>query len=169
MGYRVGIITASDKGAQGERVDGSGPLIQSMVIERGYEVIALEIVPDDKEVLRQTMLRMADELKADLILTTGGTGFSQRDVTPEATREVIEREAPGIAEAMRYQSLQITPKAMLSRGVAGIYKQTLIINLPGSPKAVKENLSFIIEPIYHGLEILIGDATECATPMIEPK
>lgn len=168
MAYRVGIITASDKGAKGERVDGSGPLIKEMVEQQGYEVIALEVVPDDRGELKRTMLKMAEDMKADLILTTGGTGFSQRDVTPEATRDVIEREAPGIAEAMRYQSLKITPKAMLSRGIAGIYKKTLIINLPGSPKAVKENLSFVIEPIYHGLQILIGDTSECGTPIGEP-
>jgi len=162
MIYRVGIITASDKGSKGEREDLSGACIKEMVSEAGFEVVAYEIVPDEIAILADTMVTFSDQLGVQLILTTGGTGFSMRDVTPEATLKVIEREARGISEAMRYNSLTITPKGMLSRGVSGIRGQTLIINLPGSPKAVRENLAYILSPIKHGLEILMGDASECA-------
>ncbi len=123
------------------------------------------MLPDEAVALCNEMIYMVDTLKVDLILTTGGTGFSKRDVTPEATLKVIDKQAPGISEAIRYNSLQITPKAMLSRGVSGIRGSTLIINLPGSPKAVKESLSFIIDPLYHGLQILVGDTSECGTPI----
>ncbi|MDN5352735.1 MAG: hypothetical protein PWQ12_1656 [Clostridiales bacterium] len=167
--YSVGIITASDKGSRGERVDKSAEVIREMVEAAGYNVMAYEIVPDEQDQLAACMKRFSDEVKVNLILTTGGTGFSRRDVTPEATLSIIDREAQGIAEAMRYNSLSITPKAMLSRAVAGIRGNTLIINLPGSPKAVKENLDYILGPIKHGLEILMGDATECAEPMAEQK
>ncbi|MBS7525897.1 MogA/MoaB family molybdenum cofactor biosynthesis protein [Fusibacter paucivorans] len=163
--YTVGIITASDKGARGEREDKSAEVIRAMVVEAGYHVAAYEIVPDEMSALTDCMMKFADELGVNLILTTGGTGFSKRDVTPEATLKVIEREARGIPEAMRQLSLNITPKAMLSRAVAGIRGNTLIVNLPGSPKAVREHLGFIIGPIEHGLEILMGDAAECAEPM----
>lgn len=160
--FTVGIITASDKGARGEREDESGKIIKQMVTAKGYKVKEYVILPDDQAALSQEMIKMSDRLNVHLILTTGGTGFSKRDVTPEATRQVIEREVPGIPEAMRYYSLQITPRAMLSRGIAGIRGQTLIINLPGSPKAVKESLEYIIDSIQHGLEILTGIASECA-------
>jgi molybdenum cofactor synthesis domain-containing protein len=121
------------------------------------------MLPDEEEALYDEMIYMADELKVNLILTTGGTGFSKRDVTPEATLRVIKRQASGIAEAIRYNSLQITPKGMLSRGISGIRDNTLIINLPGSPKAVKESLDYILEPLYHGIQILLGDTAECGS------
>lgn len=159
--YTVGVIVASDKGSRGEREDLSGRLIETIMEEKGYKIEKYIILPDEEAQLCQEMIYMSDELSLNLILTTGGTGFSKRDVTPEATLKVIEKQAPGISEAIRYNSLQITPKAMLSRGVSGIRGSTLIINLPGSPKAVKESLSFILEPLYHGLQILLGDTSEC--------
>lgn len=133
-----------------------------MTVEN-YIVSKYIILPDEKEIISNELINMSDTLKLDLILTTGGTGFSPRDVTPEATLDVIDRNAPGIAEAMRYHSLKITPKAMLSRAVSGIRGRTLITNLPGSPKAVKENLEFILPALKHGLEILKGIASECTT------
>lgn len=162
--YTVGIITASDKGSKGEREDLSGKLIAEIVTAFGYTVSHYVVVPDDEEMLRQTMIQFADVEKVALILTTGGTGFSQRDVTPEATLGVIERQAMGIAEAIRANSLKMTPKGMLSRGVAGIRGKTLIINMPGSPKAVRESLDYILSPIHHGIQILLGDDSECAEP-----
>lgn len=159
--YSVGIITASDKGSRGEREDLSGKLIRTIIEEKGYVVERYIILPDDEEVLSKEMIHMADKLHLNLILTTGGTGFSQRDVTPEATLKAIIKQAPGISEVIRYNSLQITPKAMLSRGISGIRGKTLIINLPGSPKAVKESLGFIVDTLYHGIQILVGDAFEC--------
>lgn len=158
---KVGVITSSDKGYAGEREDLSGEKIIQIMKENGYEILRKKILPDDCEMLAQEMITMCEE-GADLILTTGGTGFSERDVTPEATKRVIEREAPGIPNAILYYSLQITPKAMLSRATAGIRGKTLIINLPGSPKAVDESLGFILPALPHGLEILLGQATECA-------
>jgi len=160
--FTVGIITASDKGSIGQRFDESGNLIQEMVERLGYLVKRYVVLPDEESKLEKEMIYMADELKIDLILTTGGTGFSVRDVTPEATKRVITREANGIAEAIRYYSLQITNRAMLSRAISGIRNHTLIVNLPGSPKAVKEALSFTLDAIHHGLEILLGEASECA-------
>ncbi len=160
--YRVGIITASDKGSVGERKDISGERIRSIVEEHGYQVSHYQILPDEKGLLQETMRRLCDENTIDLLLTTGGTGFSMRDVTPEATVAIAERMVPGIAEAIRAYSMTITKRAMLSRGVAAIRKSTLIINLPGSPKAVEESLTYIIEEIKHGLEILKGEAGECA-------
>lgn len=160
--YRVGIITASDKGSVGERQDLSGAKIKSIVEEHGYQVDFYQILPDEKSILQETMQKLCDEYQVDLLLTTGGTGFSVRDVTPEATTFIAERMAPGIAEAMRAYSMTITKRAMLSRGVAAIRKSTLIINLPGSPKAVEESLTYIIDELKHGLEILTGEAGECA-------
>jgi len=160
--FRVGIIVASDKGAKGERIDQSGKLIAEIMTENGYKIEKTVILPDDRQVLAQEMIDMCDKLKLDLILTSGGTGFSPRDWTPEATLDVVDRQVPGIPEAMRYESLKITPKAMLSRAVAGIRKQTLIINLPGSPKAVQENLATILPALQHGLEVLKGTAGDCA-------
>lgn len=160
--YTVGIITASDKGYAGEREDLSGKLIIKIMEDKGYSVERYKVLPDDESLLYEELVYICDELKVNLILTTGGTGFSKRDVTPEATLRAIEKNAPGISEAIRYNSLKITPKAMLSRGVSGIRGSTLIINLPGSPKAVEESLSFILEPLHHGLEILNGDTSECA-------
>ncbi len=160
--FKVGIITASDKGYIGERKDESGEVIAEIMREERYTIERKTIVPDDIDMLYQEMVTMADDLEVDLILTTGGTGFSPRDVTPEATIKACDRMANGISEAIRYYSLQITPRAMLSRAVSGIRGNTLIINLPGSPKAVKESLGFILDSLHHGLEILTGRGSECA-------
>lgn len=160
--YRVGIITSSDKGAAGEREDLSGPAIRELLPRMQYEVVSSCILPDDKEQLMQEMVRLCDDLGCHLVLTTGGTGFSRRDVTPEATIEVAERMAPGIAEAIRAYSMTITKRAMLSRAVSAIRGNTLIINLPGSPKAVKETLEYLMDTLPHGLDILLGEASECA-------
>ena len=159
---RAAIITASDSGYRGEREDKSGPAIREILEKEGYEVVAMELLPDDRAMLAGKMQEIADSGSADLILTTGGTGFSQRDVTPEATEEVIERRVPGIPEAIRAYSMTITKRAMLSRATAGIRGTTLIINLPRSPKAVRESLEYIIGALGHGLEILSGEATDCA-------
>lgn len=159
---RVVVITSSDTGYEGQREDLSGKVIRDIVTSNNYEVVDYFILPDDRTMLSNKMIEICDNEKADLILTTGGTGFSKRDVTPEATRDVIEKEAPGIAEAMRYNSLKITKRAMLSRATAGIRNNTLIVNLPGSPKAVKENLEFVIDDLEHGIHILQGKAKECA-------
>lgn len=161
--FKVGIITASDKGSKGEREDKSGQVIKDIVTKKGYTVEKYIVLPDEVIELSSEMVNMSDNLNIDLILTTGGTGFSKRDVTPEATLKVIDQATPGIAEAMRYYSLQITKRAMLSRATAGIRKnQTLIINLPGSPKAVDETLNYIIDSVDHGLEIMTGRDSECA-------
>lgn len=160
--FKVGIITSSDKGYEKERADISGKVIKEIVEDVGYEVVRYIILPDEKEMLYDEMVYLSDELGVDLILTTGGTGFSERDVTPEATREAVEKLAPGISEAIRYYSLNITKRAMLSRAISGIRNKTLIINLPGSPKAVKESLMYIIDSLHHGLEILTGKSSECA-------
>ena len=160
--YTVGIITSSDKGYAGEREDKSGEVVRELVEAAGFKVVKQGILPDEKEMLANEFKYMCDELKVNLILSTGGTGFSKRDITPEATKEVIEREAPGICEAIRWYSLQITKRAMLSRAVSGIRKDTLIVNLPGSPKACKEALDFALNDIKHGVDILLGTAKECA-------
>jgi len=154
---RVGVLTISDWGAQGRREDVSGETIKEMVTERlEAQVTEYEIVPDEQEVIETMLVEWADVSGVDLILTTGGTGFSPRDVTPEATQAVIERQAPGLTEAMRGQGLKSTPHAMLSRAVAGIRGSTLIVNLPGSPKAVRESLEVIFPAIPHAIEILRG-------------
>lgn len=162
MNKRVAIIVSSDSGYRGEREDLSGPEIRRIVEKNGYQVISTVILPDEQEVLSEEMKRIADENQADLILTTGGTGFSPRDCMPEATLAVAERLAPGIPEAMRTFSMQFTKRSMLSRSAAGIRKKTLIINLPGSPKAVRECLEYIISELAHGLDILTGEASNCA-------
>lgn len=159
---RVAIITLSDSGYAGRREDKSGPAIRRIVEAAGYQVVHTALLPDDRRMLADELRRLCDNGLADLILTTGGTGFSPRDQTPEATLDVAERLAPGIPEAMRWYSLQITPRAMLSRAAAGIRKKTLIVNLPGSPKAVKECLGFILPALNHGLEILTETTGECA-------
>ncbi|MDO4299070.1 MAG: MogA/MoaB family molybdenum cofactor biosynthesis protein [Lachnospiraceae bacterium] len=159
---RAAIITSSDSGYAGEREDLSGPVIREILETNGYEVVHTILLPDDREMLAKEMARIADEKQAELIITTGGTGFSPRDCMPEATADVTERAVPGIPEAMRAYSMTITPRAMLSRAAAGIRKSTLIINLPGSPKAVRESLEYIIPSLQHGLEILTGEATNCA-------
>ena len=151
---RVAIITSSDTGYRGEREDLSGPVIREIVEEAGYDTVLMEVLPDDREMLSKRMAEIADSGAAELILTTGGTGFTQRDVMPEATEDIIERRVPGIPEAMRAYSMTITKRAMLSRATAGIRKGTLIINLPGSPKAVRESLEYIIDAIGHGIEFL---------------
>lgn len=159
---RVAIITASDSGYSGAREDKSAPVIEEIVQKQGYEVVKKLLLPDDWEMLAAAMREIADSGGADLILTTGGTGFSPRDVMPEATLSVAERTVPGIPEAMRAYSMQFTKRAMLSRAAAGIRKKTLIINMPGSPKAVRECLEYIITELDHGLEILLGGAGNCA-------
>jgi len=165
MVYKIGIIVASDKGSKGERADQSGETIREMMTIAGYEVVEKRIIPDEKDLLKEAMVDMADNLSYHLVLTTGGTGFSPRDVTPEATIEVIEKETPGIPEAMRAFSMTITPKGMLSRSRAGIRRQTLIVNLPGSPKAVKENLEVLLQALEHGLDILNEADSDCAEPI----
>lgn len=158
------IITLSDKGARGEREDVSGVCIADMLRESGdYEVVEYHLLPDDASQLEALLREICDQGRAHLILTTGGTGFSRRDITPEATSKVAERLVPGIAEAMRAASMRITKRAMLSRGVSVIRKDTLIVNLPGSPKAVRENLEVILPTLIHGIQVLLGDATECAS------
>ena len=161
-GMRAAVITSSDSGYAGEREDRSGPLIRGILEANGYEVVYSTVLPDEREILAKEMARIADEGLAELILTTGGTGFSSRDCMPEATMDVAERAVPGIPEAMRAYSMTITPRAMLSRAAAGIRKSTLIINLPGSPKAVRESLEYILPALGHGLEILTGRASDCA-------
>lgn len=159
---KVAILTISDKGSRGEREDGTGPAIKSLIENHEYQVEYYKVIPDEMEQIQKELIYICDELKIELVLTNGGTGFSNRDVTPEATRNVIEKYVPGIGEVMRLRSLEITPKAMLSRAIAGIRKQTLIINLPGSPKGAVENLGFIMPALTHGIEILTGQASECA-------
>ena len=151
---RVAIITSSDTGYRGEREDLSGPAIREIVEKNGYEVVSEDVLPDDRKMLSERMAEIADSGTAELILTTGGTGFSPRDI--------IDRRVPGIPEAMRAYSMTITKRAMLSRSTAGIRKKTLIINLPGSPKAVKESLEYIIDALGHGIEIMTGEAGNCA-------
>lgn len=166
---RTGILTASDKGSSGLRADESGRVIAELVKQIGAEVVEYTVVPDELAIISANLIKMADELNIDLILTTGGTGFSPRDITPEATLAVIDRQVPGIPEAMRLKSLEITPRAMLSRAVAGIRNKTLIINLPGSPKGVSECLEVILPVLPHAVEILKGQAAECArTPDKSP-
>lgn len=160
--FRTAIVCMSDKGAKGEREDLSTKVIEQIVIENGHEVVKKVLIPDEFELIKETLRNICDNDEADLILTTGGTGFSKRDVTPEATLEIIDKAVPGIPEAIRAYSMTITKKAMLSRAIAGIRKNTLIINMPGSPKAVEESLSFTIDSLTHGLEILIGSSSECA-------
>ncbi|PKM85372.1 MAG: molybdenum cofactor biosynthesis protein [Firmicutes bacterium HGW-Firmicutes-11] len=160
--FRAGIITASDKGYRGERPDLSGPAAAELLTAAGFIVEEYKILPDEENLLKDEMIRMCDIVGLDLVITTGGTGFSSRDVTPEATMQVIERQTPGIAEALRMNSLKITPKGMLSRGISGIRGKTLIINLPGSPKSVRESLDYILDPVIHGLSILLGLDSECA-------
>lgn len=161
--WRTAVVTLSDKGYAGEREDKSGPLIREMIEKEGYEAAEMLLLPDDQKRIEEKLIELCDEKKMDLILTTGGTGFSPRDCTPEATLSVATKNAPGIAEAMRYASLQITPRAMLSRGASVIRGGTLIINLPGSPKAVKENLECILSSLPHGLEIMKGMTGECGS------
>lgn len=165
MTYTAAVITVSDKGWRGEREDTSGPNLVKLLEERGFQVTYTALVPDEMEQIKEELSKCADELGVALVLTTGGTGFSPRDITPEATTAVIQRPAPGIPEAMRAESMRITPRGCLSRSVAGIRNRTLIINLPGSKKAAQENILAVIEPVKHGLEMLRGKGSaDCAAP-----
>ena len=161
--FKASVITVSDKGFRGGREDTAGPLAASMLRDAEYDVIAQTIVPDEQPLIEQELRRHADELGVSLSLTSGGTGFSKRDVTPEATIAVCERLAPGIPEAMRAYCLNITNRAMLSRAQAGLYHDSLIVNLPGSPKAVRENLEPVLPALEHGLQMLLGTKNECAS------
>lgn len=159
MSYKAAVITVSDKGSRGERADTSGPAICAILESKGWSIAYTSIIPDEKEQIKSELIKCADEMKIELILTTGGTGFSPRDITPEATLEVIERRTAGIPEAMRAESLRITPKGCLSRSEAGIRSRSLIINLPGSEKAAKENLLAVLDAVEHGLEMLLGSGS----------
>ncbi|MDZ4245982.1 MAG: MogA/MoaB family molybdenum cofactor biosynthesis protein [Dehalococcoidia bacterium] len=161
---KVGIITVSDKGYKGEREDLSGKIIAEMVREVGGEVISYALIPDEKEIISNTIIDYVEKKALDLIVTTGGTGVSPRDVTPEATKEVLDKEIPGMGEAMRLKGLETTPHAMISRALAGVRKRSLIVNLPGSPSGVRENLGAILMAIPHAIAKIQGDPAECAPP-----
>lgn len=163
MSYTAAVITVSDKGYRGQREDTSGPNLVRILQERGFDVTYTAMVPDEPGMIKTELCKCADELAIALVLTTGGTGFSPRDITPEATLEVVERQAPGIPEAMRAESMKITPKGCLSRSAAGIRGRTLIINLPGSKKASAENILAVIDPVAHGLDMLYSEGSaDCA-------
>ena len=161
--YTAAVITISDKGYRGERVDTSGPNLVQILKDRGYDVVYTSIIPDERDMIKDELVRCADEKKIALVLTTGGTGFSPRDITPEAAMDIIERPTPGIPEAMRAESMKITPKGCLSRSVAGIRNRSLIITLPGSKKASQENILAVIDPVTHGLDMLYSEGSaDCA-------
>jgi len=161
--YTAAVITISDKGYRGERVDTSGPNLVQILEAKGFDVTYTAIIPDDREMIKAELCKCADELGIALVLTTGGTGFSPRDITPEATMEIVERPTPGIPEAMRAESMKITPKGCLSRSAAGIRGRSLIINLPGSKKASQENILAVIDPVAHGLDMLYSEGSaDCA-------
>ena len=160
--YQAAVLTVSDRSFRGERPDGGGPLVAEMLKNAGYEVIMSAIVPDEQAQIEEKLRQIADSGEVQLLVTTGGTGFAPRDVTPEATLAVCDRLTPGIPEAMRYASMQVTNRAMLSRAQAGIRKGTLIINLPGSPKAARENLEAVLPALSHGFEMLSGRPADCA-------
>jgi molybdopterin adenylyltransferase len=160
--FSTAVITVSDRCHRGERIDEGGPLVAEILKNAGYAVTLSLIVPDEQELIESTLKKIADDGVVNLIVTTGGTGFAPRDVTPEATLAVCEKLTPGIPEAMRYASLKVTSRAMLSRAQAGIRKDTLIINLPGSPKAAKENLEAVLSALDHGLTMLQGEPADCA-------
>lgn len=163
MQHTAAVITVSDKGARGERKDTSGPALCAILEEYGLEVVYTALVPDEREDIQRELKKCADELHISLVLTTGGTGFSPRDITPEATKAVIERETPGIPEAMRSASMKITPRGCLSRSAAGIRGRTLIVNLPGSEKAARENILAVMDPLMHGLDMLASaGSADCA-------
>jgi molybdenum cofactor synthesis domain-containing protein len=157
MTIRIGILTLSDRSARGERADSSGPALANLIRAEGWSVVKQALLPDEESAIREILKNWAENGEMDVILTTGGTGFSRRDVTPEATRAIIERETPGLAEAMRAASLKVTPHAMLSRIVTGIRKKTLIINLPGSPKGATENFQVVIPVLPHAVQLLQED------------
>ena len=161
--YTAAVITISDKGYLGQREDTSGPNLVRILTEKGFEVTYTTIIPDDRDMIKAELLKCADEMNIALVLTTGGTGFSPRDITPEAAMEVIERPTPGIPEAMRAESMRLTPKGCLSRSVAGIRGRSLIITLPGSRKASAENILAVIDPVAHGLDMLYTEGSaDCA-------
>ena len=160
--YYTAVLTVSDRSFRGERPDAAGPLVAELLRSAGYEVTVSDIVPDEQTQIEAALCRIADSSSVQLLVTTGGTGFAPRDVTPEATLAVCDRLTPGIPEAMRYASMQVTPRAMLSRAQAGIRKGTLIVNLPGSPKAARENLEAVLPTLAHGLEMLSGRPADCA-------
>jgi len=168
MSLRFGILTVSDRSSRGERPDASGPVLVKIVKERDWLISKVEVVPDNFAILQETLIQWADSGNLDVILTTGGTGFSPRDITPEATQTIIERSAPGLAEAMRTVSLQVTPYAMLSRGVAGIRGGTLIVNLPGKPKSIRECLDAVFPAIPYCIDLLEGPYLECNEAVIKP-
>ncbi len=154
--YKAVVLTVSDKCSQGQREDKSGEVVQEIVKQLPAEVIKYEIIPDEPDMIKERLINYCDNLKVDLILTTGGTGFGLRDFTPEATKEIIDREVPGIPEVMRSEGFKSTKRAMLSRGIAGIRGKTLIVNLPGSPKGAKESLEAVLEGLLHGLDMIAG-------------
>ena len=163
MSYSAAVLTISDKGSRGERIDTSGPLVVRLLTEAGYDVQYTNILPDEFRLIRGELLHLCDDLKINLIITTGGTGFSPRDITPEATLSVVERETRGIPEAMRAASMKITPRGCLSRSAAGIRGRSLIVNLPGSEKAAKENLESVLDSLGHGLKMLLSEGSaDCA-------
>jgi molybdopterin adenylyltransferase len=164
---RAGVVTVSDKAAAGEREDASGPLLSGLLRKMGVRVVAQNIVPDEPEQIKRVLTHLTDVVEVDLVITTGGTGLTPRDVTPEATRGLIEREVPGLAEALRFEGYQKTPLAALSRGVTGIRRKTLIINLPGSPKAVQEGMETLTPLLPHAIQMLRGENTE-HTPKATP-
>lgn len=166
--YKAAVLTVSDRSSRGERPDASGPVVAELLAEGGYCVVLTGIVPDEQAEIENILKEWSDRENIALIVTTGGTGFSPRDVTPEATLAVCQRMVPGIPDAMRYASLQITPRAMLSRAQAGIRGGTLILNLPGSPKAARENLEAVLPALEHGLKMLTGDPADCAQPADRP-
>ena len=161
MDYTAAVVTVSDKGSLGLREDTAGPFLGELLREDGWRIVHTELVPDEAGRISDALLRCADELDAALVVTTGGTGFSPRDVTPEATRAILERETPGIPEAMRAESMRVTPKGCLSRGAAGIRGRTLIINCPGSRKAAGECLRAVLPALKHGVDVLRGSASDC--------
>jgi len=165
MKYSAAVITMSDKGSKGERKDTAGPALCEILEKDGWEIAYTSIVPDDYYAIVRELMACADDKQVALIATTGGTGFSQRDVTPEATKDVIERDVPGIPEAMRLESLKVTPMGCLSRAAAGLRGNTLIVNFPGSEKAARECLSAVLPALKHGVDTLRGDASECAAPI----
>ena len=169
MNYTAAVITVSDKGSQGERTDTSGPAVRIMLEDAGYQVVHTAIIPDEPEDIRAELIKCCDQMGLSLVVTTGGTGFSPRDVTPEATLSVVERVVPGIPEAMRFESLKYTNRACLSRSAAGIRARTLIVNLPGSEKAAKENLAAVLGPIGHGLDMLYSAGSADCAAVSEPK
>ena len=166
--YTAAVLTVSDRSFRGERPDGAGPLAASLLEAAGYHVLETALVPDEQPDIAAALIRLTDEVRAALVVTTGGTGFSPRDVTPEATAAVCSRRVPGIPEAMRAASLAVTPRAMLSRAAAGIRGGSLIINLPGSPKAARENLEAVLPTLEHGLTMLLGGPADCSPPEEPP-